>query len=187
MKGGEYLNDAILVEKLKRHNEHALELVMKQYGGYVYTIVHNILCNMTAQDVEETVADVFIKLWNHMEFLDQEKPLKPYLIGIARNTAKNKLREQTFTVSLEEDELLLECNLDEKLEKKEIINIINEALQKMKSEDRNIFIHYYYNYEKIRDISIAYGLNESTVKMKLHRMRKKLQKTLAERGYAYES
>ncbi len=180
------MNDAKLIEKLKKQNERALELVIKQYGGYVYTIVHNILGNMTAQDMEETVADVFIKLWRRAEYLDDEKPLKPYLIGIARNTAKNKLREQTFTVSLEDNEIPLECNFIENLEQKEKIRIIKDSLQKMKPEDRSIFIRYYYNYEKIRDISLALKLSESAVKMKLHRTRKILQETLSERGYAYE-
>lgn len=116
-----YLNDAKLIEKLKKQNEHALELVIKQYGGYVYTIVHNILFNMTTQDIEETVADVFIKLWNHTEYLDGTKPLKPYIISIARNTAKNKLREQTFTVSLEDnEELMIECNFDEKWRRRKL-------------------------------------------------------------------
>jgi RNA polymerase sigma-70 factor (ECF subfamily) len=187
MKGGEHLNEAVLIEKLKNHNEHALELIIKQYGGYVYTIVHNILSSMTSQDVEETVADVFIKLWNHSEYLDKEKPIKPYIIGIARNTAKNKLREQTFTVSLEDDELFLNCNPEEEVERKEVIEIIKEVLQNMKPEDRTIFIRYYYNYEKIRDISISCKLSESAVKMKLHRIRKVLQETLTERGYAHES
>jgi RNA polymerase sigma-70 factor (ECF subfamily) len=183
-----YLQDAKLIEKLKRHNEHALELVINQYGGYVYTIVRNILYRMTPQDIEETVADVFFKLWNHMEYLEDEKPLKPYLISIARNTAKNKLREQTFTVSLEEnEELTVECDFNEKLEKEEITKIINELLQRLKPEDRNIFIRYYYNYEKVRDISAALKISESAVKMKLHRIRKVLQEALTERGYAHET
>lgn len=182
------MNDAKLIDKLKNRNEHALELVMKQYGGYVYTIVHNILYGMTTQDIEETVADVFIKLWNHTEYLDETKPIKPYIISIARNTAKNKFREQTFTVSLEDnEELMIECDFDEKMEKKEIVEIIDEVLRKMKPEDRTIFIRYYYNYEKIRDISSTLKLSESAVKMKLHRIRKVLQETLTERGYAHES
>lgn len=182
------MNDAGLIEKLKNQNERALGLVIKQYGGYVYTIVHNILYQMTPQDIEETVADVFIKLWNHSRYLDEARPLKPYLISIARNAAKNKLREQTFTVSLEdEDELMMECNIDENLEKKEKIEIINEILRKMKPDDREIFIRYYYNYEKIREISATLKLSESAVKMKLHRIRKVLQETLTERGYAHES
>lgn len=181
------MNDVKLIEKLKKHNEHTLELVIKQYGGYVYTIVHNILFSMNEQDIEETVADVFIKLWNHTEYLDDNKPFKPYLIGIARNTAKNKLREKSLTVSLEENELIIDSDIESEVERKEILEIINEALQKMKPEDRAIFIQYYYNYEKIRTIAVSHQLSESAIKMKLHRIRKFLQEALAERGYANES
>jgi RNA polymerase sigma-70 factor (ECF subfamily) len=186
MKGGERLNDLKLLEKLKCKNERALELVIKQYGGYVYTIVHNILVNMTEQDLEETVADVFIKLWNHAEYIESDKPLKPYLIGIARNTAKNKLREISLTVSLEDDELFINDDVEDIIERKEIFQIINETLQTLKPEDRSIFIQYYYHYEKIKNIAAIHKVSESAIKMKLHRIRKVLLEALSERGYSNE-
>ena len=72
------LNDKKLIYSLKKHRERALLQVMELYGGYTYTIVKNILSGiMQQEDIDEVVSDVYLKLWNHVDNLDETKPLKP--------------------------------------------------------------------------------------------------------------
>ena len=45
-------------------DEKTLENLMKQYTGYVYTIVKGISCDcLEKEDMEEIVSDVFFSLW----------------------------------------------------------------------------------------------------------------------------
>lgn len=93
------MDDAELIQRLKNRKQKALTQVMDLYGGYVYTIVRNIIGDrMQPEDIEETVSDVFYKLWINSDKIDNKRPLKPYLVSMARNMARNKLREaKTFS------------------------------------------------------------------------------------------
>lgn len=71
-------------------------------------------------------------------------------------------------------------------EEKEKTTIIMEELEKMKDEDKRIFIGYYYLSKKIKDISKELNISEIKVKSRLSRIRKKLKKELEKRGYGYE-
>lgn len=180
------LTDAKLIKKLKSDNPKAVEQAVDLYGGYVFTVVKNILADMSTADIEETVADVFIKLWKSAKFLDNDRPIKPYLASIARNTAKNKRREMCDTGDIDQLDLPCECNIQQNMETSEMLEIVTTALDKADSTDREIFYRYYYNYERIETISKRVGLSQSAVKMRLLRTRKELSQLLEKRGYCYE-
>ena len=61
------LRDKLLL-KLKKHDEKALEAVIEQYSRLVATVINNISRgSLTKEDIEETVADVFVTLWNNAD------------------------------------------------------------------------------------------------------------------------
>lgn len=68
-------------------------------------------------------------------------------------------------------------------EEREKTSIIMGELEKMKEEDKKIFISYYYFSKKIKDISKEFNISEVKVKSRLSRIRKKLKKELEKRGY----
>ena len=180
------LEDGELLQRLKKGKQKALLEVIYRYGGYVYTIVKNIIGDlMRPEDIEETVSDIFYKLWANIDKVENDQPLKPYLIGMARNMARNKLREYKLVSPLEETEAAQEDLLCEEMEVKEQMQIIEEVLSKLPAVEREIFIRYYYYYEKVREIAERYQVSQSKVKMTLHRIRKLLKKELEGRGYGY--
>ncbi len=182
------MNEMILIRHLKKKKQAALERLIDHYAGYVTTIVRNILSSsMTAEDIEEVVSDVFFSVWNHADQITRGYQPQAYIAAIARNTAKNKLRElRPNDCLLDNDVLLVDNRYDEQLEQSEQKEIIQQALQQMNPEDRMIFLKYYYFYEKISDISQAFSMNESTVKSRLYRGRSFLRQVLTERGYTCE-
>lgn len=180
------LEDGELLQRLKKGKQKALLEVIDRYGGYVYTIVKNIIGDlMQPEDIEETVSDIFYKLWANIDKVENDQPLKPYLIGMARNMARNKLREYKLVSPLEEAEAAQEDILCEEMEVKEQMRIIEEVLSKLPAVEREIFTQYYYYYEKVREIAERYQVSQSKVKMTLHRVRKLLKKELEGRGYGY--
>ena len=183
------MKDKKLIHSLKLHKQKALLKVIDQYGGYTYTIVRNILEGvMQTEDVDEVVSDVFLKIWNNAEKLDDTKPLKPYLVSIARNEARNKLRKYHMEISLD-DELQKNIqeestnSLEEEILLKEQLAIVEKILDTCSAIDKEIFVRYYYNYEKVREISNECNVSESKVKMTLKRLRERMAKALEESGY----
>ena len=162
-----------------------IEDIMNDYTNYIYTIIRNSYVNLPDEDVEEIVLDVFLTIWNNQRKLDINKKLSSYIVGITRNLIKKKYRNYITNDNIEdyEEQLVdlknIELAFSENERKKEILN----ALEKMKSEDKEIFIKYYYEERNIKEISKIFNISESKVKSKLFRIRKKLKKVLNGRGY----
>lgn len=165
---------------LKNGSQDALAWFIQKYGAYVSTIVANIIeANMTIADVEEVTADVFIALWEQANEVELSS-VKGYLAGIARNKAKNKLREKGCAFPLNDDLILIDGISPEDIyARRELASIVRKAVNGMKEPEREILLRFYYFYQTIDEISAQMHMNPSTVKTKLHRSRHVLKKALA--------
>ena len=171
------------VKALKQGNADALEWLIECYAGYVNTIIYNIIGGtMTAFDVEEVVSDVFLALW---ENADKAKvnTLKAYLGSIARNKAKNKLRELAIEVPIEDDFIIVSDSTPEsKLIDTEQRVRVKKAVLSMRHPDREVFLRHYYYYQGVAQIAEEMDMNVSTVKTRLVRGRQKLKEILNDGG-----
>ena len=178
-----------MISETKIKNTQALNELVRAYSGYVYTIVSNILGgHMQKEDIEECVSDVFVKLWRSRDLFDDNRKLIPYLASIARNRAKNKLRERNYDLSLEADELVVYdvFNMEKDIEVSQQVEIIRELVEKLSEKEREMFIRFYYNYQPVSYISREMNISEGYLRVKLHRIRKKVKKAFIERGYTCE-
>lgn len=182
------MNEKTLLRLLKRGDTAALEQIIDHYSSYTAAVIRSVIGKtMTAQDIEEVTADVFVVLWQQADQV-QAGHLKGYLSSIARNKALNKLRERGETLELEEDILIPDDQLPERiLTVKEQNKLLNAALLEMGQPDRDIFLRHYYYTQTVAQIGAELHLNLSTVKSRLARGRKKLKKQLEERGFIYEN
>lgn len=172
------MSDKEILDKLWVQDPEGLRFLMKQYGGYVSTIVWNIVSHdLTIQDAEEVVSDVFLAAWRHGADLREGK-VKAWLGAVARNKSKNKLRDVRYELPLEED--ILVAALEESLEDRERDALVRHAVDSMGQPDKEIFLRHYFYIEKVSYIAACMGLSESAVKSRLSRGREKL-KTVLER------
>ena len=80
-----------LESRLNRHDESALSEIIDQYSRLTATVIYNTSKgSLSKEDIEETVSDVFITLWNNADKVMEGK-LKGYLCAIARTRALNKI------------------------------------------------------------------------------------------------
>ena len=131
---------------------------------------------MDIADVEEVASDVFFTLWEEAALVHSPKG---FLGTVARNKAKNKLREITDTLPLNDYILITDAEgLEARTEKKELASAVKRAILAMRQPDRDIFLRFYYYYQSLDDISNEMGIGLSTVKSRLRRGRAKLKQTL---------
>lgn len=178
------------IDKYIENDALNIEKVINEYSGYIYIIVKNLAKEtISKEDIEEIISDVFVTFWNNREKLDKTKPIKSYLAGITKNLIKLKYRKIQFDFNIDdyENRLITNLSIEENFEIREGNNIVEKELEKMKKEDKDIFIMYYYNSKKIKEISKTLNISESKVKTKLHRIRKKLRKELEKNGYKLEN
>lgn len=172
----EYITD----EKLDMTN------IIKDFARYVFIIIKNSKYDFKSEDIEEIASDVFLVIWQNRNKLDINKEIKPYIAGITKKLIMKKQRSITNqNLDIEIIEKTIHDNIDVyyETEEREKTSIIMGELEKMKEEDKKIFISYYYFSKKIKDISKEFNISEVKVKSRLSRIRKKLKKELEKRGY----
>lgn len=145
-----------------------IELIIDEYSNYIFKIVDNVVgTSLPYQDKEEIVADVFYLLWKNQNNIQSN--LKSYIGTIARNCSYEKLRKNKITFEYTEVQ-----DISNVVEYDNVL-IIKEKLNKLTSEEKNIFYLYYVDGLKIKDISKKLNKNISAIKIKLFRIRKKLK------------
>lgn len=167
---------------MKQGSEEALCWFIEHYTAYVSTIVLRVLGpTMPLAYAEEVTADVFLALWHNAETI-QSEAVKGWLGSVARNKAKNKLRQVKQELPLEENVLVIDGAAPEAaLELKERQQIVRMAVLAMVQPTRDIFLRHYFYCQSVSAISEEMKINPSTVKSHLHRGREKLRQMLQDR------
>lgn len=151
----------------------------KEYNHCVTTYADNvyrfIVKNLRhEEDARDVVQSAFEKMWRNRENVDTEK-CKSYLFTVAYHQMIDHLRKSK-KVQLKE-----EFNEDMKVTNRPVHNakkILEEALSRLSETQRSLVMlkdYEGYSYEEIGKIT---GLNESQVKVYLHRARVQLKNYL---------
>jgi len=139
---------------------------------YADNVYRFILKNLRhEEDSKDVVQGAFEKLWISREQVDVEKS-KSFLFTIAYHQMIDFIRKQK-RISLKED--FSETALGAGFIRENAKRILNEALGKLNETQRSLVMlkdYEGYNYAEIGEIT---GLNESQVKVYLHRARLQLK------------
>jgi RNA polymerase sigma factor, sigma-70 family len=182
-----------IINLMKEDPEAGIHEAMNRYGGAVETICRNFLFDCQPMDIEEAVADSFVKLWKAKDRIkiSKDKSLKSYLYEIARNTARDKRRtlkrEKIFSIEEVELQLYAPLNVEEDYARKSNENILHECLNQTEEPDRSVFILRYFYGEKVKEIADRLKLTPKKVENILYRGKEKLEQALKERGIFRES
>lgn len=176
-------SDAQLLRRMQAGDDKALGLLMNKYGSYVYRVIANVLLTSgTPSDAEELTSDTFYAVWNHAGTIDARN-LKAYLAVTARNKAKSFLRKhRELPMDLDTLPLSSGLSLEDHALEQELKTVLHRAIDKMRPQDRDIFLRYYYYMQTTSQISQLLNIPPSTVRTRLMRGRKTLQKMLIKEG-----
>ncbi|MFD3158536.1 sigma-70 family RNA polymerase sigma factor [Haloimpatiens sp. FM7330] len=178
------ISDKELIEKLKKKDKKALDILVDRYSNLAFKVAYSVLNNRELS--EECVNDVLLKVWNSaVKFNKSEEKFKSWIIVIAKYTAIDLLRkEKKYNDNmLLDDNIYTESSLVESvLENKEMKNLIMSEIGKMDETNKKICIKRFFLMESVKDIGNALGLSESAISNRLLRQRKKLKVILQKEG-----
>ena len=176
-------SDAQLLRRMQLGDDKALSQLMGRYGGYVYRVIANVLLQAgTASDAEELTSDTFYAVWSHADTISPRN-LKAYLAVTARNKAKSFLRKhRELPMDLDTLPLSDGITLEDQAMEQELKLLLHKAIDKMRPQDRDIFLRYYYYMQTTQQISQLLNIPHSTVRTRLMRGRKTLKKLLTKEG-----
>ena len=177
--------DNELIARLKGGGESVIYIIAGEFSGYVMTVIRNFAGGaLSPQDMEELCSDVFFKLWQHRESLDESFGLKPYLSVCAKNAVKNRLRSlKAPPEDIDDLDIPSELSVEHTAELHEMMEHLNSALAALSESEREAFLRYFFYGEKTAAIAGAMGISEGTARSKLSRTRAKLKEYLEQRGF----
>jgi RNA polymerase sigma-70 factor (ECF subfamily) len=173
MKNG---NDLFYIQKVKAGDFQSFSAIASKYQNMVFTIVLKIVG--TREDAEDITQEIFIKVFKSIQQFREDSEFSTWLYRIAYNTTLSELRKRKlFFTSIEDsfitiNELFTNGNDDEETEIK--LQYLDKAMKRLPPDEIFLLTLHYMDGQSVESISRISNLTVSNVKVKLHRIRKKL-------------
>ena len=180
---------ALIARVLSGEKELFHELI-RPYERMVYMTVFSIVKNET--DAEDGAQDAIVNAYRHLSKFRGEAKFSTWLTTIAVNEGRQKLRRQKRAkedsldepIAGEEEEFTPAPLTDwkeiplEALERKALREALRNAVAELPDIYRQIFTLRDIEELNVAETAAALGINENMVKVRLHRARMMLQKSL---------
>ncbi len=196
MKSGQAIattdrNEPKLIARILAGEKELFHELIRPYERMVYLTAFSIVKNAT--DAEDCAQDAVVNAYRHLSKFRAEAKFSTWLTTIAVNEGRQKLRRAKRAkedsldepVDAEEQEIAPAPLTDwreiplEALERKELREELREAVAKLPDIYRQIFTLRDIEELNVAETAAALDINENMVKVRLHRARMMLQKSLA--------
>ena len=161
-------NERELLVQVSASNEIAFRQLFDTYRGKLYAYILKI--TESKETAEDTVHDVFLKLWTSRDRLPEIQNLNAYLYRMAHNQAYNGLRrmakETLVMAELERGAGYENSDPNDKLVRKEVRQFIHDAINKLTPQQKEVFRMS--REEGLKQEEIALRLNISIFTVKKH-------------------
>ena len=178
-----YLDDNHYIDRVLSGDVSAYALLVAKHKNLVFSIALKILNNR--EDAEEITQDCFVKVFHSLKTFEKKSRFSTWLYRIVYNAAISKTRKKRLEVVPMDDQMIHNYSENEVSEgiydlDPEVQKMLIEKAMRKLSEDESLLITLFYNAENsIEEISSITGLSISNVKVRLHRIRKKMHDELA--------
>lgn len=171
--------------------ETFIERVIEEHGAFLLRIGLHMLNNRMDLYplVEETVQDVFLLLPKHYEELKTHPNLRGWLCLSLKNrliqkAQKERKRLQNL-VTLEEGKALLEIPIENRLDKEDIKNLLERAMEGLNESERELIRLYYLEQYSSVELAVLRNTSTEVINTQLYRARKKLKKFLENSDFLF--
>lgn len=137
----------------------------------------------------DAVQECFLKVFLHMKDIEKVGPEKEaaYITQILKYTAYNLYKQKkrhTVVTKQEEDELAYiedDFSVDEILAKAELTDMLLQEIKRLDELDRSIVFYRFFYDKGFREIGELLDMNETAVRVRLFRIKKRLAEKLTEK------
>lgn len=150
--------------------------ILNLYENDLLRMAYSYLHNM--EDAEDVVQETVISYWQKAPEKMEPAKEKAWLLTVAANRSKNKIRYKKLRKTDELSETLIQ-------EERDDLSFVWEAVKSLPVKYREVIHLFYYEGYSARDIAKILNRNESSVRSDLRRGRERLKKILKE-AYDFE-
>ncbi|OPJ61445.1 RNA polymerase sigma factor [Clostridium oryzae] len=165
--------DAILIRKMKNGDSAAVDKFVRKYYEDIYSYCYRKLINkVMAEDVAQ---ETFIRFFEAFEQYVHKGKVKNYLYVIAGNLCKNCFKRKVPEAL---DMVKQEICLEESFEEVDTHISIEQALDMLAEDQREVILLHYYQSLKLREVAEILDISLSLVKYRLKQGTVNLKKML---------
>ena len=150
-------------------------LLYNRYKKRLYNFVLRLSGNvMVTEDIVQTV---FVKLYENFSDLKKRESANYWLFTAARNEYYNYYRKNKRIIELDESALSeehAEYELENRVELKDMKNIVLNELNKMSDDQKEVYLLKEYGGLSYREIAKTMNIDVDLVKSRLYKVRQKL-------------
>ena len=171
-------NEKRLIERIVRGETELFAHIAEHYAQAVHTLVVRIVGN--TEDAEEVTQDVFMRVFEHLPYFNFKCAFATWLYRIAYNQAISFARRKRLPHYPIDDNRLRSVT-DDEVEQMEAtadnerqIEALTRAIALLDAEERALITLFYYEERTVAECAEIMTQNENNIKVRLHRIRKKL-------------
>ena len=173
-----FREDQYYIEQVLNGHTNAYRQLVEKHQDFVYTIVKRIINR--AEEAEEVAQDVFIKAYQKLPDFKGAAKFSTWLYRIAYNSAISHTRKKKIEFLSTEEQQIENYSEDEIMQTIKGLNaeeqkqLIHTAMSTLPRTDNLIITLFYFHEKDLEEISEIVGMTHNNVKVKLHRIRKRL-------------
>ena len=178
------LSDERLMELVRRGDERAFASLYDRYQHKLMSYFHRMLWH-DRERAQDFLQDLFTKLAQRPESYDPARPFSTWLYSVANNMCKNEYRREEVRKKAA-PELRHEANgtvqatAGDGLDRAHFSERLDAELDLLAHDHKATFVMRYHEDMAIKEIAVAFGCSEGTVKSRLFYTLKKLAERLKE-------
>jgi len=161
----ELSTDSELIEKLRKGDVEAFDLVYQRYARKLYAFSFKYL--KSKEEAEELVQSVFLKVWENHKNLKRDASFKSYLFTIAYNEICNLFRRRKYQQSFIDKTMIgnLESSgeTEDQIEFQFVLEQIAQIIDKLPEKQKAIFLKSRQDGKSTKEIAEEFGLSRGTV------------------------
>ena len=174
-----YTDEELVKQIVDNKNSHYFSILYDRYAGLVYNKCYTFADS--EEEAQDLTHDIFIKIFINLKTFKGESKLSTWIYSVTYHFCISYINKKKSSKVSFSDEILngaIEKDLLDEESDKELFEIkytrLQEILKLLQIDEKMILLMKYQDDLSIKDIAGMLNLNESTVKMRLHRAKKKV-------------
>lgn len=177
-----YQDDNYYIDRILSGDASAYSSLVAKHKNLVFSIALKILENR--EDAEEVAQDCFVKAFHALKTFERKSKFSTWLYRIVYNAAISRTRKKRLDTVPIDNQVVLNYSEDDLREGMDGIDLedrrkmVDKVLQNLPAGDSLLINLFYRSDNSIDEISNITGLSASNVKVRLHRIRKRMHDEL---------
>ena len=167
----EHLEESTLIQRATQGEAAAWEPLMLAHQEAVFRFAYLFLGDPA--DAEDVTQEAFLRAWDNLKRFDPDRPLRPWLLGIAANLARNRRRSAARYLAALTRSLRADPPTGPSVEETSALGQearqLWKAVRRLNLDDQQVIYLRYFLDLSTADASQALDVAEGTVKSRLSR------------------